>query len=604
MTDENIDRRKVLTALGATTGASLAGCSQILGQGGNQSTDGKNGQQNQASLGERVPQVVMEYWSDYGAFTTIQENMAPTIKKNAEDVLGVDYKIKPVQFSTQIGNIVNDQRTHHVSDFWYVNGMYRLDPQELTRWFCVDFAGNNGRINPANWANCDYTFPAINQQFAKSQDEREKLIDESQKIISEACVPIPLTPNVQIGAYREDEVEIRGVKKGSLTRINPNVFIKSKAKNRDQLVAGTGKIMVQTTNFPSLTSGQSVSVWSTLIHSPLLMYDSSYELQPYLAKNYEITNEGKRITFTLRSDATFHNGDQLTSEDVKFTFEQLVRGAKAGAYPKPSLPPYEEIKTPDDQTVEFNFSKPYTLFPTAIAPRWGILHKKSWVEAGAKENPGGVSLDPVIGSGPYKVVEFSRNSHIDTAPFEDHPVDVPSQGLYWSTFQDEQSTFLALKENQIQLQPAISPGLAERAEKAEGLKPIYRQGFLPFILYPQTPIAPTKFEAFRKALAACLNRQRMNQVAYRGKAEPTLYANHFLKNHPWRAPEEKLYKMAEPTGSPEKAKQILKDAGWGWDNNGNLRYPKDADLSPVWPKGEVPSPEEFPCLEKLGLSAK
>jgi peptide/nickel transport system substrate-binding protein len=56
----------------------------------------------------------------------------------------------------------------------------------------------------------------------------------------------------------------------------------------------------------------------------------------------------------------------------------------------------------------------------------------------------------------------------------------------------------------------------------------------------------------------------------------------------------------KPEGDIEEAKQVLRDAGWGQDDDGNWHYPPDADLSPRWPKDGKPSASEFPCLTKEG----
>jgi peptide/nickel transport system substrate-binding protein len=54
------------------------------------------------------------------------------------------------------------------------------------------------------------------------------------------------------------------------------------------------------------------------------------------------------------------------------------------------------------------------------------------------------------------------------------------------------------------------------------------------------------------------------------------------------------------TGDEEAARQVLSEAGWGWDDNGNLHYPPDADLSPKWPKGSIPPVGDIPCLNEDG----
>jgi peptide/nickel transport system substrate-binding protein len=78
-------------------------------------------------------------------------------------------------------------------------------------------------------------------------------------------------------------------------------------------------------------------------------------------------------------------------------------------------------------------------------------------------------------------------------------------------------------------------------------------------------------------------------------------SSYFTSAHPWY-PEDEVYQATDdPTGDVEQAKQILRDAGWGWDDDGNLRYPADADLSPRWPKGEYPNEDNgFPCVTADG----
>ena len=106
-TDSTIDRRSVLRALGAASAAGLAGCSGSGGGGG-----GGGG----GDLGERVSSLQMEYWSDYGGFTTTQEQMAPIIRQGVEQHLGVGMEVVPKGISSQLGELANDQnRANNIS---------------------------------------------------------------------------------------------------------------------------------------------------------------------------------------------------------------------------------------------------------------------------------------------------------------------------------------------------------------------------------------------------------------------------------------------------------------------------------------------------------
>jgi peptide/nickel transport system substrate-binding protein len=128
-----------------------------------------------------------------------------------------------------------------------------------------------------------------------------------------------------------------------------------------------------------------------------MTYNEDAELVQELADDIEVDRGGRRVTVQL-IDSTFHNGDPVTAEDVQFTFEHLSENP--GSFPQGCNPPYESIDIVDDKTVEFNLERPFLSLVSREWPRWGIFHKESWVESGAREDPSGFEVEPVIRSGP------------------------------------------------------------------------------------------------------------------------------------------------------------------------------------------------------------
>ena len=59
------------------------------------------------------------------------------------------------------------------------------------------------------------------------------------------------------------------------------------------------------------------------VYSTLMALDPDAKPYPELAESYEVSDDGLQYTFKLRPDVTFHNGDELTAEDVKFSFDRL-----------------------------------------------------------------------------------------------------------------------------------------------------------------------------------------------------------------------------------------------------------------------------------------
>jgi peptide/nickel transport system substrate-binding protein len=525
----------------------------------------------------------------------------PTVKKNIEDRLGISVEVKPVQTTTQISNAHEDKRTHHLG-FWFHNpSPDRLDPHEMTRRYAADWAGANGRPNPSNYASCDHTTPAIEQQTATSEEERQSLVTEAQSAMSSEYGTIPLVRIIGFAAGRSDSVSLNGTGDMGITQLNPNVFIQSTPNEGDSIIVATNTDTTSTRNFPTLSAVYGLAPWNHLIHSTLLEYNENFGLEEMLAESYEVGDDGSQITVSLK-DTTFHNGDPITAADVKFTYEQLA--SHPGVYPKASIPEYSEINAVDDSTVEFNFKEPALPFITKSLPRWGIMHRDSWIEAGAQDSPENASPDPLIGSGPFQLDNLETGQSMQLVPHDGHPVHSPGHNLIFQSYQNEQTKVQSFNAGEIDLVQNISPGGAERIRRQlnDGQFTVTQfRGFIPFLLYPQCPQAPTKFGPFRNAVSKVIDRREINQVALDGESEPVTKSCPILDNHPFRPPEGELATMTEePTGDEEAAREVLRDAGWEWDDNDRLRYPADADMSPIWSEGEQPTSESFACLDGEG----
>ncbi len=86
------------------------------------------------------------------------------------------------------------------------------------------------------------------------------------------------------------------------------------------------------------------------IHDAMYMVNDQYELEPVLAESYEASADGKTYTVKLRQGVKFHNGDDVTATDVKYTFDWIKDPANASIYAA-NLELVESVETPDDYTV-------------------------------------------------------------------------------------------------------------------------------------------------------------------------------------------------------------------------------------------------------------
>jgi peptide/nickel transport system substrate-binding protein len=143
----------------------------------------------------------------------------------------------------------------------------------------------------------------------------------------------------------------------------------------------------------------------SLVYSGLFRMDGLTAV-PDLAESYSWSEDLKTLTVTLRKDARFHNGDEVTADDVQFTIDSIQDPARSS----PLAPLFRGIKAvaTDTHTVQFVQSQPDISLPHTLTV--GILPSRLWQEvAPATARLADLNLKP-IGSGPYRFKSFTRDS--------------------------------------------------------------------------------------------------------------------------------------------------------------------------------------------------
>ncbi len=159
---------------------------------------------------------------------------------------------------------------------------------------------------------------------------------------------------------------------------------------------------------PALSTGIGPAIIGAKVFSGLLEYDWDFVPKPLVAERWEVSKDGLRYTFQLRKDVTFHDGKPLTSADVKFSVESVLRPMHPrGAA---NFGQVEAIETPDPYTVVFRLKQPYAAFLAVFHPSESpILPKHLYENTDIRNNP--YNARPV-GSGPFKFVEWVKGSHV------------------------------------------------------------------------------------------------------------------------------------------------------------------------------------------------
>jgi peptide/nickel transport system substrate-binding protein len=137
--------------------------------------------------------------------------------------------------------------------------------------------------------------------------------------------------------------------------------------------------------------------------------DSGKTIIPDLAHSWEIAQDGKTYTFLLRKGVEFHDGAELTADDVKATFDRIAKPPSGISIPRSVLfKTVSEINARDKYTVEFKLSepRPVNFMMSAFASGWNVIVRKKTLEDN-NYNLRKVEIYP--GTGPFKSVRRVEN---------------------------------------------------------------------------------------------------------------------------------------------------------------------------------------------------
>ena len=153
---------------------------------------------------------------------------------------------------------------------------------------------------------------------------------------------------------------------------------------------------------------------STLVFSGLFKHDDNGKLIADLADKWEIGEDSKSYSITLKDNVKFHNGDKLLADDVVFTFEAMKNPDYNSPWHQMFLG--AEVEKVDDRTVKFSLGEPYAPFLELLT--FGILPQNLWTAIDpATADLADFNLKPV-GSGPYKFKSLVKNKTGEIKEYE------------------------------------------------------------------------------------------------------------------------------------------------------------------------------------------
>src|SRR5213080_4864352 len=280
-----------------------------------------------------------------------------------------------------------------------------------------------------------------------------------------------------------------------------------------------------------------------LVYSYLMRLDENLGVQPDLAASMPTTSaDGKTVTVKIRSGVKFHNGDPLTSADVKYTFDRIL-DTKTAAVARSFFTDVDMIAAPDDTTVVFNLKNPNAALIAYMAhPNTGVISKKI-----GEANPDLSKKETAIGSGPFKLAEWvpdnfmrfeaNKSYYVEGQPYLD--------GIRINVVPDESGLAAALRTKAADM-AIITDAKVAKTLRSEGAVTLDAKPSLSYNL------------KVRQAIAYAIDRKAIIDAVAFGEGEVTGPVAPALANYALPTSQYPLY-----TRDVAKAKQLLQEANVG-----------------------------------------
>lgn len=282
------------------------------------------------------------------------------------------------------------------------------------------------------------------------------------------------------------------------------------------------------------------------IYEGLVKPDSDGNLNPAIASDYSISDDGLTYTFTLRDGITFHNGNPVTVADVKYSIDKCADTSKGSSL----VSAFSNIKaaeTPDDKTIVITLTEANPDFLAILG------------DVNASIVPADVAdlQSQPVGTGPYMYVSRSPQENVVLAKYDGYWGDVANiQDITLKVIADSDAITMGLNGGSVDLVARVSTAQAAELD-ADKFDVVEGSMNLVQAMYLNNSQAPFDNELVRQALCYAVNPQEIMDFMSDGKGTE-IGSSMFPAFGKYYMPElNDIYNT-----DTEKAKELLAEAGY------------------------------------------
>jgi peptide/nickel transport system substrate-binding protein len=470
--------------------------------------------------------------------------------------LGIRVNPMPMDFDGY-NAILTSGEGYHAWISGYVSRPERLDPDVLLYQPFHSESENNFSY----YSNPEYDAAVDAQRSEMDIQARLEAVHEAQQILARDLPNIALYHVAEVHFYNNRLFENPTPMVGQgLYNVWNLVDIVPLTDQRWMLMGEVESI--DTPNPFAETTGANIE-FMRLVYDLLARVGPDGSPQPWAAESWEVIDD-VTVQVNLRQGMTFHDGEPLTAEDVKFSYD--IQKEEGASIYKPFLEPISEVEIVDDHTLIFHLSTPYPALFQATFAQIYLLPQHIW-ESIPSPRADADNSHP-IGSGPFMFETWLVNEEIRLPAFKEHWNAPQVDGLIQVNYANPDALFQGLVNEEIFMHDRRL--LPAAIEQAAGYEHLTRVDLTDFgVYYVGFNLSQPPFDSleFRQAIAHTIDYDTIVNTILAGYGTPgggfIAPANEF-----WHDPTVEF-----PQYDLEAARQILADAGYEWDAEGRLYLP-------------------------------
>ncbi len=283
-----------------------------------------------------------------------------------------------------------------------------------------------------------------------------------------------------------------------------NAGTSTAASGKDSLIIATANETPSvTTNLHNAVAGDYLN---NMTHNGLFYTSDDLSPQPALCESYEIVSDTEWI-FHLKQGVKFHNGTEMTAKDVKASLDLCKESAQVQQYGNST----GTIEVVDDYTIKIVTDGPQSGLLSDLCHHGNAILPADLIESGHDFNK-----EP-IGTGPYKLVAWNKGESLEFEANEDYWDGAPAiKKVVWKVIPEGSSRTMALEAGEVDLIIEVETTDFSRLQDNPDITAFSEAGTSHNWMMINNEKAPFDNKDFRRAIASCIDKNAVIQVALNG----------------------------------------------------------------------------------------